>query len=199
VQTPLVVASGACWIALAFWPHHVHARSWSRLDLGGAALDWALMLGAMMVPLLGPALHHLRTQSFVTRRARVSALFVIAYLAVWMLAGTVVFGVSRLGWPIVGLVALWQISPFKQRALNRLFRHPTIPAFGLAADLGAVRFGLGHGAFCIGSCWALMALGFVFPSAHWPIMIATSVWIWREQARLPAAPRWAFARRGPSA
>jgi len=185
VRTPLVVASGACWIALAFWVRC------------GDALDWALMLGAMMVPLLGPPLHHLRTRSFVTRRTRATALFVIAYLAVWMLAGIGILGVSRLGWPVLGAAAFWQISPWKQRALNRLFCHPAIPAFGLAADLGAVRFGLSHGVFCIGSCWALMALGFVFPSAHWPIMIATSLWIWREQARLPAAPRWAFVRRGP--
>lgn len=57
---------------------------------------------------------------------------------------------------------LYQLSPVKAVCL----KHCRSPAQFLsrhwrAGRTGALRIGLGHGAFCIGCCWFLMALLFV--------------------------------------
>ena len=49
-----------------------------------------------------------------------------------------------------------EVSPIKQRCLNRCHADPEISAFGVAADIDALRFGTMHGIWCAGSCWALM-------------------------------------------
>src|ERR1700681_437080 len=51
------------------------------------AAGWALMVAAMMSPLLVAPLRHVRDRSFARRRAWSMLLFVAGYLAVWMTAG----------------------------------------------------------------------------------------------------------------
>ena len=68
-------------------------------------------------------------------------------------------------WLSAGLLfaaGLYQFSPYKQTCL----RHCRSPAHFLSSHwrpghLGAIRMGIEHGAFCVGCCWALMALLFV--------------------------------------
>jgi predicted metal-binding membrane protein len=66
-----------------------------------------------------------------------------------------------LGVALLLAAGLWQLTPIKAMCL----RHCRSPLGHLMAHwrpgmLGAVRMGLGHGAWCLGCCWVLMGLLF---------------------------------------
>jgi len=63
---------------------------------------------------------------------------------------------------ILILAGLYQLSPLKQTCL----RHCRSPAHFISrhfrpGNVGALRMGILHGAYCVGCCWLLMALLFV--------------------------------------
>ena len=93
------------------------------------------------------------------------------------------------------IALIWQFSPIKQRCLNRCHAHAELAAFGPAADIGALRFGLTHGVWCAGSCWALMLLPLLVSRGHVAAMAAVSLWLFSERLDRPMAPRWRL--RGP--
>jgi predicted metal-binding membrane protein len=165
------------------------------------------MLAAMMLPLLNAPVRHVRARSFAQRRARAITLFVIGYAMIWMAAGVVLLTVSvvihliPLESPLlmasIALVALvWQCSPVKQRCLNYGHTHPALAAFGAAADIDALRFGLTHGVWCVGSCWALMLLPLLVSHGHLAVMAAVALWLAAERLNKPLTPRWHL--RAPS-
>ena len=174
------------------------------------AAGWGLMLVAMMSPALIPPILHVRLSSFRRRRARATALFAAGYAAVWMaavvilLAAALAIGAIRSlapnpYLPAAGallLAVVWQPSPAKQRCLNRCHAHPELAAFGLAADLGALRFGLSHGIWCAGSCWALMLLPLLLPRGHVAAMALATVLILGERLEHPRPPRWRWRGLG---
>jgi len=171
------------------------------------AAGWVLMLVAMMSPVLIPPVRHVRYSSFSRRRARAIGLFVAAYAAIWMAAGVMLLGLvmgARLVAPapsvavaMVTMVALvWQVSPIKQRCLNRCHFHPAQAAFGIAADRDPLRFGLAHGVWCVGTCWALMLLPLVVSGGHVAVMAGVALWLAAERLERPMPPRWGW--RGPS-
>jgi predicted metal-binding membrane protein len=215
VRAPVLFVSAAAWMLLALEPgalelHAHHAGMMLRVSLdlllahnppGTLALGWALMLAAMMGPLIIAPLRHVRDRSFARRRARAIALFVAGYAAVWMAAGLVLTALamtvrmfaaeSLVPLGMASAVALvWQFSPLKQRCLNRGHAHPRLPAFGRAADIGALRFGLTHGVWCAGSCWALMLLPLLVARGHIVAMAAVTLWLSTERLQMPEAPRW---------
>jgi predicted metal-binding membrane protein len=170
------------------------------------ASGWLLMLAAMTPPLVVGPLRHIRERSFARRRARAMFLFVIGYGAVWMIAG--------MGLQVMALAAqlaasdtlvclalsasaamLWQVSPAKQRCLNRCHRRPQLAAFGAPADRAAFGFGLTHGASCVGACWALMLLPLFVGQGHVLTMLAVMLFAFAErfESAAPLAWRW----RGP--
>jgi predicted metal-binding membrane protein len=170
------------------------------------ASGWALMVAAMMVPLMITPLRHVRDRSFARQRARAIVLFTASYAAIWMTAGIMLLAlgltVLLLNPESSGSVALvtiivivWQFSPIKQRCLNRCHAHPELVAFGRAADIDALRFGLTHGVWCVGSCWALMLLPLVVSRGHIASMAAVSLWLFAERLERPMPPRWRL--RGP--
>jgi predicted metal-binding membrane protein len=133
-------------------------------------------------------------------------LFVIGYGAVWMIAG--------MGLQLMALAAqlalsdirmclalsaaaamLWQVSPARQRCLNRCHRRPQLAAFGARADRAAFGFGLAHGAACVGACWALMLLPLVAGHAHVLTMLAVMLFAFAERLENAAPPAWRW--RGP--
>jgi len=186
------------WLPLALWLQ----------DPGPMALarSWWVMLMAMMAPTLIAPLLHVHQRSFRRRRARSLGLFVLGYCSVWMFAGAaltllqgVLLGLANGAvWPALAMGALalcWQCSPLKQRCLNRSHNHRELAAFGLAADHDALGFGLSHGAWCFGSCWALMLLPLLWVQAHVVTMMAATLWMSAERLEGPRAPRWKF--RGP--
>jgi predicted metal-binding membrane protein len=169
------------------------------------ASEWALMIVAMMPPLIITSLQHIRNRSFARRRTWATVLFVMGYAVVWMTAGIVlqvmVFA-ARLALPplvrfaIAGTTAsVWQISPAKQWFLNRCHRRPELAAFGIAADRDVFAFGLTHGASCAGSCWALMVLTLFGSQGHIVGMFAVTLFAFGERFEVPAAPAWRW--RGP--
>jgi predicted metal-binding membrane protein len=176
----------------------------SHASTGNAAglfIGWALMLTAMMTPLLIPALRHVRARSLRSRRWRAVSLVTVAHAAVWTVGGIVLLTVASLLRSVTGQPALavllgldaalaWQLSPLKQYCLNRHCAHPPISSFGSAADRDALRFGGTHAAWCLGSCWALMLVSLLAPAWHVAVMLVVSVWMWVEPLDRPERPTW---------
>ncbi|GAB2920175.1 hypothetical protein GCM10027093_68600 [Paraburkholderia jirisanensis] len=159
------------------------------------------MIAAMMVPMTMPALSHIRVSTFSSRRSRATALFLLGFAATWLIPGLAMkalqsaltgaaaspFGTAA----VTALVAcIWQASPFKQRCLNGCHRHSPLSAFGLRADLDALRLGVAHGLSCIGTCWALMLLTLLLPDWHLSAMAAVAVLVFCERLDAPRPPTW---------
>jgi predicted metal-binding membrane protein len=171
-------------------------------------LSWALMMTAMMAPLVMAPVRHIRDRSFARRRVGAIALFAAGYAALWMIAGVLLIALAMAAGQIVSgsasayvvtisaIAVAWQFSPFKQRCLNRCHAHPELAAFGLAALLDAFRFGLKHGAWCVGSCWALMLFPLAILRGHLAAMIAVTLWLAAERLKTPVPPCWRW--RSPS-
>jgi predicted metal-binding membrane protein len=178
---------------------------WAALLQGSApgllAAGWLLMLLAMMAPTLVAPLLHVHQRSFRRRRARSLGLFGLGYFALWMLAGVALTLLQLMvlstapadGWPALAallLALLWQCSPAKQRCLNRSHNHRALAAFGRAADRDAFAFGLSHGVWCFGSCWALMLLPMLWVQGHGFAMLAVTAVMVGERLEGPQPPRW---------
>jgi predicted metal-binding membrane protein len=204
VRVPVLFVSAAAWILLVFEPGgmagHAH-HSAATTAPPSLAFGWALMVAAMMAPLLIAPIRHVRDRSFARRRLRAIALFTAGYFAVWMAAGAVLLALSQVirqaapessvPFALAAVIAMvWQFSPAKQRCLNRGHAHPQLPAFGRAADMGAFRFGLTHGVWCAGSCWALMLLPLLISRGHLVAMAAVTIWLLGERLERPLPPRW---------
>ena len=146
-------------------------------------LMWAVMMVAMMVPTASPMI---LTFATINRRRAASsavavptAIFLGGYLVIW---SGFSLGATALQWalqsaallapatltvtPFVGgvlLIAagLYQITPLKYACLARC-QSPLgfILAEWREGARGAFVMGVRHGAFCVGCCWALMALLF---------------------------------------
>jgi predicted metal-binding membrane protein len=171
------------------------------------AAGWALMLAAMMSPVLIPPLCHIRLRSFTHRRTRSSVLFVAGYAAIWMALGGVLLVVGLVVklfapqsyLPAVGMLLtalIWQSSPIKQCCLNRCHAHTELAAFGAAADFDALRFGITHGIWCAGSCWALMLFPMLLPRCHVAAMAIVTVLIFSERLEQPMPPCWRWRGLG---
>jgi len=160
-----------------------------------------------MSPTLIAPVHHILKRSFKRRRARSVALFVVGYAAIWMASGGILILAmlmlnllapgSYLPAIGVGIVALvWQCSPIKQRCLNRGHNHSELAAFGVAADLDALRFGITHGFWCVGSCWALMLFPMLLWEWHFAAMAAVTFLIISERFEQPRPLSWRLRLRG---
>lgn len=205
IRVPLALASAVAWFIILLEPGGTTlsilcsaGMSWSPPSL---ALGWALMLVAMMTPLLTGPVRSLRERSFAERRARAILLFLLSYAFLWMTAGGPLLTVAVLArrnasgssFPLVAatLVAMvWQVSPAKQLSLNRCHRQAEISAFGWAADRDALSFGLRHGLWCVGSCWALMLLPLLVSRGHVVAMAGVTLWVFVERLDRAVPPAW---------
>ena len=160
--------------------------------LGPFLGTWTVMMAAMMLPSATPMilLHRLGANGRV-RTQLWSAAFVAGYLVVWASVGIVVWGAAiaasaivmpeerALGVAAILLIAgVYQFTPLKSTCL-RACRTPadfllTHWHRGLS---GQVRLGIEHGLYCLGCCWALMALfvGAGAMSLMWAVGIALVV------------------------
>jgi predicted metal-binding membrane protein len=171
------------------------------------ASGWALMLAAMMPPVVAAPLRHVRDRSFARRRTRAMLLFIIGYFAVWMAAGVVLqlvgltaLSVLPLPLPWLGVAlalgVAWQVSPAKQWCLNRCHRRPQLAAFGVAADRDAFNFGLTNGASCAGACWTLMLPMLLAAGGQLFAMIAVTLFVFAERLERPAPLAWRWRGTG---
>ena len=155
---------------------------------------WTVMMAAMMLPSATPMilLHRLGADGRV-RRGLWSAAFVAGYLVVWGSVGIVVWGAAMAAGTFVMpeqraiavaaillLAGIYQLTPLKSTCL-RACRTPaefllTHWHRGLS---GQLRLGIEHGLYCLGCCWALMALfvGVGAMSLVWAVGIALVVLI----------------------
>ena len=150
---------------------------------------WWLMMIAMMLPSAAPMvlLHATVARKGLAeadgtpppRLRSMSTAFVSGYLAMWgafsLIAVAAQWALERgellsammmptskwLGASLLLAAGVWQLTPFKTACL----RHCRSPVQFLSDHWrpgvgGAFRMGVGHGAFCLGCCWFLMALLF---------------------------------------
>lgn len=222
IRSVVLASSALAWVALLAGPGMLFpyvdvycSATGSRTDNVTALLSlllalsppsslgvgWALMLTAMMSPLLVAEIHHVWFTSLKRRRARSIALFVVGYGGLWMLWGAALMAAAFLCLILmprsvllpasVALIAcIWQASPIKQLCLNRCHVKPPLRAFGREADLDAFRFGWTHGFWCAGSCTAWMLLALVMPEGHLVAMAAIALLVFCERLEDPQPPTW---------
>ncbi|HTI69221.1 MAG TPA: DUF2182 domain-containing protein [Candidatus Limnocylindria bacterium] len=219
----VLIVSAVTWVMLTVNPGGILSLSHCPVTQSGAspasfrmlfemnppsslAAGWALMLVAMMLPTLIAPIQHIVSRSFRHRRLQPITLFLAGYALLWMAAGAVLLAAelmlgvlapkSYLPAAGVGLAAfVWQCSPIKQRCLNRNHNHTELRAFGWGAKLDALRFGVSHGFWCIGSCWALMLFPMLLPQGHTAAMAAMTFLMISERLDPPAPLSWRL--RGP--
>ncbi len=146
--------------------------------------SWTAMMTAMMLPSVAPLL-------LLQRRAgRSVVLLALAYLLVWGATGVPVYLATMLVDPmsvpatlagaIVVGAGLYQLTPLKRVCL-RTCRSPLdfLLQHWRRGRLGELRLGALHGLYCVGCCWALMAV-LVFAAAMsfwWAAAIAGVVFV----------------------
>src|SRR5256712_10453293 len=160
--------------------------------LGPFLGTWTVMMAAMMLPSATPMilLHRLGANGRV-RTQLWSAAFVAGYVVVWASVGIVMWAAAiaasaivmpeerALGVAAILLIAgVYQFTPLKSTCL-RACRTPAdfLLTHWHRGISGQVRLGVEHGLYCLGCCWALMALfvGVGAMSLVWAVGIAVVV------------------------
>src|SRR2546430_8542265 len=158
--------------------------SWPTATLLPLFFMWVIMMIAMMLP---SALPMILTFAAVARnRQRLGrpyvpmSIFVLGYVVIWcvfsalaavgqwwlhphsLLSSSMMSTSEWLGGTLLLGAGIFQFTPLKHACLTHC-RGPLefIMTRWREGSGGAFRMGLEHGAFCTGSCWALMALLFV--------------------------------------
>jgi predicted metal-binding membrane protein len=156
---------------------------------------WVVMMAAMMLPSAAP---------WIAARGTP---FAAGYLAVWTLFGV---GAAVVQWAldrsgalsgamslhggaaaalVVAGVGVYELTPFKNACLQHCRpvdgARETESSGGMRADLAA---GLHRGTFCLGCCWALMALLFVTGVMNVVAMVALTAFIALEKLVPPRVP-----------
>jgi predicted metal-binding membrane protein len=151
------------------------AAGFDAIAPGRWVIEWALMIVAMMFPLLVPMVRHVAGHSFAARRERSVGLFVAGYAMVWLTAAaisSVALVAARAGLQTLhlapwagliccGLAALWQVSAAKVRAVNRCHGTIALRPWADGADRDATKFGILHGTRCVRACLPVMVLPLV--------------------------------------
>jgi len=184
LSRPLATAIVAALLACAAAAWLITINEAGSMGMGGIAVmgaglfltTWLVMMVAMMFPSVAPM-----TLAFASvTRSRgegigPTVVFVLGYLLVWTAAGLVPLGVlaalnqiwmtppswlPRLGGAVIILAGIYQFTPLKDACLGAC-RSPL--GFILSHNFGggpvaAARAGASHGLYCLGCCWALMAV-----------------------------------------
>lgn len=151
------------------------------VDQSGAALfflTWIVMMAAMMLPSLVPFTIGVgRLMRARTAGRPGIAWLTLGYFAVWVGTGAIAYLVwrgfeelsvgssaaaARVGSAVLFVAAIYQLTPLKRVCLRHC-RSPTLLLLkhgpqAVASRFGATRTGLRHGFYCLGCCWALMAV-----------------------------------------
>jgi predicted metal-binding membrane protein len=153
---------------------------WSAPNWLAVFVMWAVMMAAMMLPTAMPMVSVFGTLNKNRGEAGRTAAFVAGYLALWtafaaaataaqwtlqardLLSPMIVSMSPLLSAALLMIAGAFQFTPLK-RACLRACRSPL--GF-LLTDWrnglwGATQMGVRHGLYCLGCCWALMALLFV--------------------------------------
>ncbi len=168
---PLVTAAALGIITIAAWIALIAGTPMS--DPVTFLVAWIVMMAAMMLPSSAPMFLLFRVSASDGPHGELRTLaFGAGYLLVWAVVGAIVLLAQRildvvldpalrpLGVAAVLLGAgAYQFTPLKATCLRAcqtpadfLVRH------WRSGTLGALRVGRDHGLYCLGCCWALMAV-----------------------------------------
>ena len=178
--------------------------TWSVRDFFFMFLMWSVMMVAMMLPSASPLiLLHVRVnqqQEDGGDGFHGTVAFAIGYLLVWtsfsavatllqwgleklaVLSPMMASTSSLLGAGLLLAAGIYQLTPFK----NACLRHSRSPVHSLMqhwrrGTSGAFMMGFHHGVYCIGCCWLLMALLFVFGVMNLVWIAVLSVFVLLEK------------------
>ncbi len=205
----VIAVSALAWLDLWRRAHGVmdmampDMEPWSAASLVAIAVMWLVMMVAMMLPSATPMLVLFAGTQGGQSTAAVIA-FAAGYLAVWAafsVAATLVQAAlqhamlvssslattsTRLGAALLALAGVYQLTPLKHACLTRC-RSPLGFILSRWRDGagGALAMGARHGAYCLGCCWALMALLFVggVMNLAWVAVLAVFVLLEKAAAR----------------
>lgn len=223
INLVIIGISAVVWVLLLVNPGHIMTIEHCHVSASGPSatsfsmllamnpfseqlLGWGLMVVAMMLPKLILPIQQIYLQSFKRYRLLHSVLFVLGYMAIWMLAGGVMIAVI-MGFNLVMpmsyvpafilfiIAVVWQFSPIKQRYLNKGHDHRSLAAFGWKANRDALMYGVMHGVWCVGSGWAIMLFPMLLPQGHNLAMIVVTFIMISEHMEHPRFPRWYFSFR----
>jgi len=158
--------------------------AWSWVEVGALVVMWGVMMIAMMTPSAAPmilmfsTIHRRRPAE--GRPAVPTVIFVLGYLVVWTIY-SVVAALAQAGLHSAALLSpamaatspllaggllvaagVFQWTPLKRACLAACRSPLSFLMVGWREGCGgAFVMGLRHGLYCLGCCWALMALLFV--------------------------------------
>ena len=171
---------------------------------------WWVMMVAMMLPSAAPTI----LLAAAISRARQgdspygnAGFFVAGYLLAWalfsaaavlaqgalgateLLTGAMAAASPRIAGAVLIGAGLWQFAPLKRMCLRHC-RSPVmfLTAHHRAGNLGSLRMGAEHGAYCVGCCGFLMALLFVGGVMNLAWVLALSAYVLVEKL-FPWGPR----------
>ncbi len=166
------------------------------------AVQWFWMVLATMPLTLTQPVDYVWRRSLPRNRWRAVACLAAGYVASWMAAGALLLvpalaaaalfdalHLPRLAGAAL-VVAVWQLSPWKQACLNRCHHLPHLPAFGWSADAAIVVYGVRTAQWCVGACWALMIAPWWLANGHLGWMLACSLLVLLDRAQPPRPVRW---------
>lgn len=178
-------------VALAAWFAIVAGFDGDGAGLVGFVATWTVMMVAMMLPSAMPFI--LLYQRGATRWATTA--LACGYIAVWGTVGVAAWALDAKAMdipvPAVLLAAgIYQLTPAKHACLRRC----RTPADFLVERWRANAFVLGadHGRYCLGCCWALMAVLVVagMMGIIWVVAIAAIVAAEKLSNRGAGLARW---------
>jgi predicted metal-binding membrane protein len=204
----LLVLAGVAWVTTAMRMEGMDpGPGMYPEDLGFYVSAWVVMMAAMMLPSVWPTVG-LYASMQGERRVGAAGAFVGGYLLTWTGAGLAAFvllgaarslGLDGLVWErgghwiaagVIGFAAVYELTPLKDACLHRC-RSPLgyLVSGWREGRGGALRMGAGHGGWCVGCCWALMAALFALGlmSLAWMLVVAVLIAIekllpWRAAA-----------------
>ena len=181
-QRLILVGGIALLVTLAWWfllsGAGMAMPGMSAPPFAALLVMWWLMMAAMMLPSAAPAIllyarvRHMRGRTDAIPQSWV---FLAGYLTLWLLFSLFAATAQQLlAGPAMALdngvaesalliaAGIYQLSPLKTACLGEC-RSPAqfISRHWRPGWTGTLRLGLLHGAYCVGCCWALMALLFV--------------------------------------
>jgi predicted metal-binding membrane protein len=170
-SVPVATAVGLAALTIAAWTAVIAGTPMD--DPPTFLVAWTAMMVAMMLPSSAPMFLLYRMSAGDGSRGELRTLsFVGGYLLVWAAAGVIVLVAQRFfdsvldgGMRPLGVAAVlvaagaYQFTPLKATCLRAcqtpadfLVRH------WRGGTLGPLRLGIDHGLYCLGCCWALMAV-----------------------------------------
>ncbi len=153
---------------------------WSAANVAAISMMWGIMMAAMMLPSSLPAILIFTRLSVRTGEPARAMSFLMGYLMTWLAfsacAIVAQWGLQAAGWvdamivsrsvwlsaTLLMVAGLYQFTGAKRTCRNQC-RSPLSLLLGSwrPGVLGALAMGTRYGVFCLGCCWALMALLFV--------------------------------------